>query len=499
MKQYEKFELLHPLLVFFTITLLTALVIGLGITSSALARGSNQNCEQEVDPANEFQRQVCDVIALEAPLINSTESIYRMARGTGMLSLSPELDEIGTRLKNIKNAQERAYDENIDLQESDYKEMTGGAYKGRKKEKCIEMIIDADIDTNPQNGTPDIVDTYLATLAEANITPDPKKTKWDIQAKDSDCNNWKAVEWNDETPPEIVQTFMINEKREGLCETVCEPKQQNKDYKEQRFSDELGEAKEQLELGNEALAISIERFSQMAKVAAQTQNGGINSSCRDIPTEGSLGAAPINSVTMVSVYTVMKALEITTEVCKHPANQDILGNNGASACTPLEVAYRVAKEAYDIMDFLNADFAGAQSEWIAECLEIVNGEIQTVKNGIQEIKKKINSIIALINTPAGQRPEFPLKTNDVDGDGFMDENDNCIYVANPLQEDPDNDGIGDECDNCKGDFNQDQADSDGDGVGDVCDNCIYDQNPDQRDDDKDGVGNVCDDDTLTTI
>ena len=78
---------------------------------------------------------------------------------------------------------------------------------------------------------------------------------------------------------------------------------------------------------------------------------------------------------------------------------------------------------------------------------------------------------------------------DQDGDGILDQNDNCPTIANA-----------------------DQADSDSDGVGNVCDNCVSVANPrvgsdvnaflaanpwatttgGQRDDDHDGYGNKCD-------
>ncbi|NIO45152.1 MAG: hypothetical protein GTN36_06415 [Candidatus Aenigmarchaeota archaeon] len=61
--------------------------------------------------------------------------------------------------------------------------------------------------------------------------------------------------------------------------------------------------------------------------------------------------------------------------------------------------------------------------------------------------------------------------SDTDGDGIVDNWDNCPYVSNLGQEDTDLDGIGDVCDNCPNDSNPDQIDTDLDGIGDVCDNC----------------------------
>jgi hypothetical protein len=60
--------------------------------------------------------------------------------------------------------------------------------------------------------------------------------------------------------------------------------------------------------------------------------------------------------------------------------------------------------------------------------------------------------------------------------------------------DSDGDGVVDQVDNCPSDANPSQADSDGDGVGDACDNCPHVANPGQEDFDQDNIGDVCDND-----
>ncbi|MCF7906213.1 thrombospondin type 3 repeat-containing protein [Candidatus Gracilibacteria bacterium] len=86
----------------------------------------------------------------------------------------------------------------------------------------------------------------------------------------------------------------------------------------------------------------------------------------------------------------------------------------------------------------------------------------------------------------------PLFSEDFDGDGLNNDNDNCPFVSNPLQRDTDGDRIGNDCDNAPDVKNSNQYDSDYDSVGDVIDNCNLTPNKDQADRDNDGYGDACD-------
>lgn len=100
-------------------------------------------------------------------------------------------------------------------------------------------------------------------------------------------------------------------------------------------------------------------------------------------------------------------------------------------------------------------------------------------------------------------------TPDSDGDGIVDDADNCSgpgpSTSNPAQEDADDDAIGDLCDNCPALPSCNQSDLDLDGLGDVCDpdedddgvfnaadNCAEVPNASQSDIDHDGLGDACD-------
>ncbi|NAS31796.1 T9SS type A sorting domain-containing protein [Flavobacteriaceae bacterium R38] len=134
-----------------------------------------------------------------------------------------------------------------------------------------------------------------------------------------------------------------------------------------------------------------------------------------------------------------------------------------------------------------------------------------------DLRPSTNEVLATTHGRGMFTGSFTIDPNDDnDGDGVLNDVDNCPNTPNPDQADADGNGIGDVCqdtdfdgvidinDNCPNTPNPDQADADGDGMGDVCqdtdgdgvidieDNCPDNANPDQADTDGDGIGDVCD-------
>lgn len=98
----------------------------------------------------------------------------------------------------------------------------------------------------------------------------------------------------------------------------------------------------------------------------------------------------------------------------------------------------------------------------------------------------------LYGTPGAVNDSCTPPGEDFDGDGVLNENDNCVYEPNAAQTDTDGDLLGDACDICPSVSDAAQTDTDLDGVGDACDNCLEQVNPNQADSDGDGFGDACD-------
>ncbi len=125
-------------------------------------------------------------------------------------------------------------------------------------------------------------------------------------------------------------------------------------------------------------------------------------------------------------------------------------------------------------------------------------ESEKLQNTLTEYLKSNNKTAFNIDTSTKEMNiifnKNPNYNTDFDGDGILNDTDNCKFISNKNQLDSDNDGIGDVCDGDKFTKNPNDSDTDKDGVFDSIDNCKYLFNPDQRDSNADSMGDICSDD-----
>ena len=107
-----------------------------------------------------------------------------------------------------------------------------------------------------------------------------------------------------------------------------------------------------------------------------------------------------------------------------------------------------------------------------------------------------NEIYGLEPTSVAPTSPSPPGPPDADGDGIIDELDNCAFAHNADQLDTDADTFGDACDACPLFPTAVNHDEDGDTHGDECDLCPAEPSF-QLDSDTDGVGDACDNDAAT--
>jgi len=99
-----------------------------------------------------------------------------------------------------------------------------------------------------------------------------------------------------------------------------------------------------------------------------------------------------------------------------------------------------------------------------------------------------------LDSPSLEADASTQPPGDMDGDGFVDDEDNCPTTPNKDQTDVDDNKIGDACEGCTTLPLRDADDDDGDNIRDTSDNCFGEPGM-LADADGDGIGNLCDERT----
>ena len=126
-------------------------------------------------------------------------------------------------------------------------------------------------------------------------------------------------------------------------------------------------------------------------------------------------------------------------------------------------------------------------------LIFLNSSFVSSANATNLEKENYGQFISFSNKFLSNYYENNFNSNDKDGDGISNDEDNCQDLSNNDQKDSDFDGIGDMCDSTPYPIpDPEPVDTDSDGILDFDDNCPNTINPNQSDFDLDGIGDACD-------
>ena len=125
-----------------------------------------------------------------------------------------------------------------------------------------------------------------------------------------------------------------------------------------------------------------------------------------------------------------KASAIASHFCEQTAVALGFGGNASAACAVIEGVYQVLNAVYQFMDYISQDATSAEvtgtynrAKNIFDQLVITDSkgdQTNTIVQGLgqkilqleeklNEMDAKLNSVIRLLSTPQGQRPNFPVK------------------------------------------------------------------------------------------
>jgi hypothetical protein len=119
----------------------------------------------------------------------------------------------------------------------------------------------------------------------------------------------------------------------------------------------------------------------------------------------------------------VKAVAVGTHLCDQTAVALGFGGNGAAVCAVAETVSQVVGGVYETMAYIDGSFQGAEITAIYKRTKTLFDQASKTDGQVDVLKQKVDAmalkllqmeqnqlyIIQLLNTPQGQRPNFPTK------------------------------------------------------------------------------------------
>ncbi len=380
----------------------TASAIALAGVFALSASPANAQSSVECGASTDSIKACADeIFTAQTDLLNEVKGLINDTQGLRMYVLGAQASQVDEdlleRIEALEEERKRGKAANDDAEEGDYEEMIAQANR-QKGKKCRweELEIeDGDKEAFVPAGLTLIYPTKLG-----NNTCD---------AFDTEDANGKKVK--------------VHERKQNLCERVCEENDAKKKRKKERVVGRMGDGIAATLKASDRIKGERVRIAQLG-----LRFSSASSICEpvfEIPFSDPIGAGAL-----VALSIVTEVLDAVRDSGERGSDQTAAGFNCAACAIPLEVAFHVSNGAKEIVE-IGMDLLGSfQTDAILSCVQSIKTDSEALKRdtaamkidiadlvagqaGADEVLEEIKSVVRrnqlLLLTPHGQREGFPLQ------------------------------------------------------------------------------------------
>ncbi|HSL23086.1 MAG TPA: hypothetical protein VK886_16265 [Vicinamibacterales bacterium] len=150
-------------------------------------------------------------------------------------------------------------------------------------------------------------------------------------------------------------------------------------------------------------------LADLAQIACDQTVAGFNASVLCIPTEASAMALALIADTTEGVFTVLKVLaDNSVQKCLSSLSGDLQGTKTTldNLAATLGTVASTTSDSSNLLSEVEADVQNIQTT-VDDLTANVNALRATVESLFEGMNKRFTNVETLLNTPPGQRPEFP--------------------------------------------------------------------------------------------
>ena len=109
------------------------------------------------------------------------------------------------------------------------------------------------------------------------------------------------------------------------------------------------------------------------------------------------------------LYAGKEAADIAAQVCMAAADTSVWGFDVPAACIPAFAALGVVEGFAESVELLDDSITGTRIDNMTKCMQEMGSQLDDMEDKMGSMEEKLALIVDLLNTPQGQRPEFPKK------------------------------------------------------------------------------------------